>query len=84
MTKSELVQLVFSSVPYSNQIKSLDVDSDADAIYFEWRGHKLRVGKHIGVEEVDGSMLRGTNLALLIQHIIQAANAQTTVKESVN
>jgi len=82
MTKSELAQLVFSSIPYSNQIKSLDLDSATDAIYFEWRGHKLRVGNNISVEEVRGSMLEGTNLALLMRHILISTREQIAPKNN--
>ena len=37
-SKGAAIELLYSAIPYSNQIKNIDMDSKPDEIYFNWRG----------------------------------------------
>jgi hypothetical protein len=70
--KGKAVELVVTSLPYPAQIKDWDLESEADAIRFSWRGSRYRfsfTGAWM-VEEIQGSMLAGTDQAILIEALI--------------
>lgn len=70
MTKDELILAVMASVPYANQIKELDTQSDPTAIRFTWRGNKFRVSETCDVEEVGDMVLVGSDIAILMRSLI--------------
>lgn len=73
--KGELLQAIISSLPYANQMHSLDLDAEPNAIRFFWRSVALRVELSGHVEEVCGRMLSGSDLAMVIQELIRTRQA---------
>lgn len=72
---TKLLEAVISSLPYSNQIKDLDLSSEASAIRFTWRGARYRVSNGLYVEEVRNSSLAGSDIAILMQDLLRVKNA---------
>jgi hypothetical protein len=72
MTQAEILEKVINKLPYPNQVHSLDLTKEPDAIRFIWRGHNLRISNNLSVEEIiTTGFLTGTDIALLIEHILQ-------------
>jgi len=73
MTKDEVVEIVFRTLPYHERITKLDTMSEVDAIRFSWlQGRKFRVAAgSLHVEEVKGGCLEGTTAATLIQALLK-------------
>ena len=72
--KSKLIERLYARLPYSDQIKNLDVDRDKDTIEFDWRSVRFRIdalSRLPSVHEVDGAMLKGGNLSILLEYIIR-------------
>ena len=73
MTHAELVMLCYKQIPYSSQIAELDL-STADEIRFSWRGTRFRVDDILSVEEVGDGVLICSDLAILMQALLQKGN----------
>lgn len=70
-TKGALVQAAVYAVPYPDQIKDIDLDSEADSIRFNWRGTSFRISTTGHTEEIDNGMLRGSNIAILLGQLVR-------------
>lgn len=70
-SKSKLVEIVIKALPYAEQMRGLDLDSESDAIRFGWRGHTFRVSGDCRCEEVDRSMLCGSDIAILLEALLK-------------
>jgi len=70
MNNSELLELVIASLPYPDQITNIDFTSSDIAIRFSWRGDKFRVSNNKMVEQVERGCLAGSNLAIVLEHLI--------------
>lgn len=68
--KNKLMELIIKALPYSEQIKNLDLSGEENAIRFEWRGDIYRVTFTLFVEEKQGKFLSGTNSALLLEALL--------------
>lgn len=69
--KAKLVEQVYGRVPFSHNIKNLDLQSEARAIRFDWYGSRYRVTVGGSVEEVLDGMLAGNDKSTLMQALIQ-------------
>ncbi len=69
-TKEEIIEVLYNAIPYSNQIKKLDISSEEDAIRFEWRGTRYRVSVRGGVEEIGNGVLTSSDSALLVETLL--------------
>lgn len=86
MTKDQLLELVLRGLPYSNQIKNIDTQSESQAIRFDWRGTRYRIytiGEYgLDVEEVGNGVLIGSDQAILMRSLLevykQASETNTT------
>ena len=78
MTKEKLVELIYKSLPYSEQIKELDFTSESDAIRFDWRGNRFRVADTLFVEEANNGTLAGSDLAIVIGELLKRVSMVTT------
>jgi len=74
-TKGKIVELIVKALPYPSQIKDFDLDGDENAVRFTWRFSRYRVGCYVGmVEEVEGSMLSGSDNAILLERLLDNAD----------
>jgi len=71
MNKDNVVELVYATMPYANQITNLSTEED-DAVRFTWRGDRFRVTLDLSVEEVDGNMLSGSNVSMLLKALLKS------------
>ena len=72
--KGKLVMAVLTGLPYAEQIKDLDLDSEADAIRFTWRGIGLHVreyGDMPRVSEMQPGVLVGSAYAILAEQCVK-------------
>ena len=70
-TKSQLVEILIAAVPYPAQIKDLNLDAEPDAIRFKWRGNAYRFRPDLGVEEIEGGFLSGSDIAILMEALLK-------------
>lgn len=73
-TKSKMIERLYARLPYSDQIKNLDVDTIKDGIEFDWRSVRFRIdalGGLSSVHEVDEAMIKGGNLSILLEYIMR-------------
>ena len=71
-TKEKAVELINKVVPYSQQIKDWDFTTEENAIRFEWRSDVFRVDlTYCSVEEVGDGILSGSNIAILLTHLLK-------------
>ena len=74
MTRDEAIELLYSSIHYPEHISNLDTNEDG-AIRFVWRTtSKFRFDfRDLAVETVGDGVLDGSNIAILLKHILGAA-----------
>jgi hypothetical protein len=72
-SKTLVVEAIFKTIPYPEQIRELDLDGEPTAIRFTWRGTRFRVDykDRISTEEVQGKLLSGTDICLLMDVLLQ-------------
>lgn len=80
MTAENIIVWVVKSLPYSNQIENLEIESSS-AIRFDWRGNRYRVSSHLSVEMVDGSLLHSNDHTMLIETIINKTQVIASLQE---
>jgi len=71
---TKILEKVIRAVPYPAQIKEIDLVSEDTAIRFRWRGDVYRVSETLGVETCDRGCLVGSDIAILMQALIQERN----------
>lgn len=71
MDKQGLIQHIAQRWPYVAQISQLDMDTEKDAIRFDWRGTRFRVSHCLGVEEVGDGVLAGSNLTIALGALLR-------------
>lgn len=70
ITKGEAIQLLYNALPYSNQIKDLDVDPPR-AIYFTWRSARYKYEYDwLRVNKVEGCILSGDDCSILLSELL--------------
>jgi hypothetical protein len=74
MNNSKLIELVLNALPYSNQINDIDMTEDS-AVRFTWRRNRFRISSTLHVEEVDGGLLAGSNIAIMFEALLKRAKA---------
>ncbi len=72
---AKALELVLQAVPYPHLIRDIDLHTQPDVLRFTWRGSRYRVGEHLHVEEVDGDVLIGSDLAILMERTIRLAHS---------
>ena len=73
MTKEELVQVIYSTMPYPSQIRDLDFTTEDNAVRFSWRCDRFRVvilNTTISVEQVEGNVLVGSNITIILNELL--------------
>lgn len=75
-SQADLVQLVYSSLPYSDQITELDLETDKDAMFFVWRRESIKVKLNREVYTIEKGSAVGSNLSILIRTIIKREYAR--------
>lgn len=73
--KEEILEAVIKTLPYSNQIKNLDMSSEQGAIRFTWRGNKFRIAMSGLVEEVGDGVLSGTDICIIFQELLKVTTS---------
>lgn len=76
MTKSKLVELVISALPYAAQICELDIESEPNGIRFSWRGERFCVSTDL-ICQSDNSACA----AILLDALLQRAERQMAARE---
>lgn len=71
MKQGKLIEIVLAGIPYPEQIKNIDIDTESEAIRFTWRGVRYRVSGSGFVEEIGDGVLIGSDRAILMRHILQ-------------
>lgn len=73
LRQTEILNAIIAGMPLPNQIKEIDLSTDSSAVYFTWRGHRLKVSIHFLVEEIEGSISSVSNLCILVEALIKSA-----------
>ena len=70
-SKEKGIELLMVSIPYPHQIENIDLSYD-DVIYYDWRGHRYRLGlEFCSVELSKGSVLIGDDLSILMERCLK-------------
>lgn len=73
-TQGEVIELLIKVLPYSNQIKNIDISKER-ALYFDWRSgrYKIDIGGngYFQVDRVEGLMLIRDDCSILIKKLIE-------------
>lgn len=72
-TLSQLTEIVYGSIPYPHLITGLDIESEKEAIRFDWRRTRYRMSLGGNVEEVRGGLLVTSDCAILMEELIKRA-----------
>ena len=78
VSKDYLIELIFKTMPYSEQIKNLDT-SDRDAVRFEWRGQSFRVSVRLSCDSISGLVREGSNISILLGALLEKQYAAELV-----
>lgn len=71
ITKDLLVELIYKSLPYSEQISKLNLTYYSEAITFEWRGTCYKIDTSFMCHELEGTLIKGSDRCLLIERLIK-------------
>ena len=71
MTKAELIEHIISGLPYGDQCRAWDLDSENNAVRFTWRGTRFRVSESGHTEIVGDGVLEGGNESILASVLIK-------------
>ena len=71
MNPEQIIEKVINVIPYPNQIKDIDISNNA--VRFTWRDTRFRVSESLMVEEVQGNLLTGSNIAIMLEQLIKGA-----------
>ncbi len=78
MNNGERIEILIRALPYSSQIKNIDV-SDANMVTFTWRGTDY-VYSNVGfIEERSGGLLMGSDKSILIDKLIEQSKILSNV-----
>jgi len=73
--KSKLVELIYSAFPNSYQVKNLDIDTENDAIRFDFWNVRWRVSVRLSAEEVEGGCLKGGGYSMIVEKLLKTVAA---------
>jgi hypothetical protein len=80
----EIKQLIVDAIPYPNQISGMHVEPWQDgtfaAVRFTWRGTTFRVTDTLGVECVEGRLLVGSNIAIVLERLLETMIQQQATR----
>lgn len=79
MNQAEVIVLIYKSLPYSDQVITLDLQ-EARAVRFEWCGESFRVSDSLAVETIDGPILKSCNLSILFEALLKQTHAFMSVR----
>jgi len=70
-TQGQGIELLNRALPYSNQMKDIDL-KHPNAIYFTWRSGRWKLDLSCGqVDRVDGGCLIGDDTAMLMSELVK-------------
>jgi hypothetical protein len=70
MEKERAIELIYKSIPYSNQINELQLHNDH--LRFSWRGLKFRLCFHTGsIDEIEDGTRVGSNVSILMEALLK-------------
>lgn len=70
-SQGKAVEFLINALPYSNQIKDIDLSYDP-AVYFTWRSGRYKIELQTGsVDMVEGQMLIGNDASMLIRRLLE-------------
>lgn len=72
-SQAQIIELLINAIPYANQVKDIDLSSEAKSVRFTWRGNSFRVDDNLGVHEVQDGFLSGSDLAILFRQCLNQA-----------
>ncbi len=64
------LEIVLKALPYPHQIHDIDL-SQPEVLRFSWRGARYRVDESLRAEEIQGDVLVGSDLAILMRRVLQ-------------
>ena len=67
---TKLLEQIIQALPYSSQIIDIDL-SCLGEVRFTWRTQRFRVTESLMVEEVQGCLLSGSNIAILLESLLR-------------
>jgi len=68
---SHAIEVLSNCLPYFNQCKDIDLTKEG-SIRLTWRGNRFRINySPLMVEEVEGSVLAGSSLTILLKRMIE-------------
>lgn len=72
MKATEIIELVYSAMPYPSQIKNLQIRNES--VCFTWRGDKFEVTSNLTTMMSEDGILTGDNQAILIERLLKNEN----------
>ena len=72
-SQAQIIELLINAIPYANQIKDIDLSSEAKSVQFTWRGNSFRVTETLQVYEVSDGFLSRQDLAILFRQCLNQA-----------
>lgn len=79
MNQATLIELLIAALPYPEQIKNIDLEQKTQ-VRFDWRGNRYRVTTDLGVDEVHGRTLHGTDGAMLMRELLRRTRETAEAK----
>ncbi len=81
---------IIKTIPYPSQITGIDVQEHGRFLYFTWRGIRLKITAYTrqdgteawGLDEVEGHLLVGSNIAMLIEYLACSEKRTPTTEPS--
>jgi hypothetical protein len=74
MTQGEAIQRLFTRLPNVKSIQDMDTEKGYKSFTFTWMGVKYKVDysfESIHVDEIEGSLLKGSDRALLMNQLLK-------------
>ena len=77
MDSDRIIEILISAMPYPEQMINFDT-SKPNYVYFTWRGNEFRVDGNLHVNELDGTMLCGSDLSMILQALLEKTEYELT------
>ena len=78
MSNSDILNLILVSLPYSAQIRDVDMSKE-EQVRFTWRGTRFCVWEDLQVESVANGCLAGCDLSIMLRRLLKQAKTLTLI-----
>jgi len=77
MKTEEIIEAIYSVMPYPKQITNLEINDKVREVRFTWRGDRFMVSDNLSVEEVRDRLLVGSSIAIVIEELLKRKKETT-------